>query len=53
MKTDIEKLRDTKEIGLKPFRDVVFWIAKRILLNHDKRIKELEEKLESIKEVKP
>ena len=49
MKTDIEKLRDTKEIGLKPFRDVVFWIVKRILLDHDKRIKELEEKLESKK----
>ena len=49
IKTDIEKLRDTKEIGLKPFRSVVFWIVKRILLDHDKRIKELEEKLESKK----
>ena len=49
MKTDIEKLRYTKEIGLKPFRKVVFWLIKRILLDHNKRIKELEEKLESKK----
>ena len=49
MKTDIEKLKDIKELGLKPFRDVVFWIVKRILLDHNKKIKELEEKLESKK----